>query len=212
MGAKPADLFVGVVEFFSVLLPGAFLTFAFERLPATRVFGSVLPALRDPSERWIAFAFSSYLVGHFVFQIGSLLDGSYDRWVRPRKARGTADRLYLLARKLKIEEDRMDEAVINTFKWCNSYIRTRNDAAIAVVDGLEASHKFFRSMVVAFLAFALLCAVNSTLGGSRLSAMLVSLILMVVSYWRFSELRWKMTQANYLYYVQLKNVPREAGS
>jgi hypothetical protein len=67
-------------------------------------------------------------------------------------------------------------------------------------------------MVVAFLSFALLCAVNPTLGKSRLAAVLVSLALAVVSYWRFSELRWKMTQANYLYYVQLKNTPDEASS
>jgi hypothetical protein len=212
MGAKPTDLFVGVVEFFSVLLPGAFLTFAFQMLPATRVFGTVLPALHESGERWIAFGFLSYLVGHLVFQIGSLLDTSYDRFVRPRKARDTGDRLYLLARKLKAERDLIDDAVINTFKWCNAYIRTHSDSAIAVIDSLEASHKFFRSMVVAFLSFALLCAVNPNLGKSRLASVMVSLALAVVSYWRFSELRWKMTQANYLYYVQLKNTPDEASS
>ena len=151
-------------------------------------------------------------MGHFVFQIGSLLDRSYDKLVRPHKARSTADRLYLYAKKLKIEQDRIDDGVINTFKWCNAYVRTRSDAAIAVVDGLEASHKFFRSMVVAFLAFALLCAINSGPGRTRLLAVLISLVLAVISYWHFSELRWKMTQAAYLYYVQMKNTPEEAKS
>jgi hypothetical protein len=210
MGAKPADLFVGVVEFFSVLLPGAFLTFAFQMLPGARVFGSILPALHEPAERWIAFAFSSYLVGHFVFQIGSLLDTTYDRLVRSRKARSSGDRLYLLARRIKNERDQVGEEIINTFKWCNSYIRTRSDAAIAVVDGLEASHKFFRSMVIAFLAYALLCAVNPISVRLRLGSGLVAVALAVVSYWRFSELRWKMTQANYLYYLQLKTAKDEA--
>lgn len=80
MNFDPQKFFIGLMEFFSILLPGALLTYLF--------MGEAGPAvLEDRSERlagaeaWAAFLFASYLFGHPVFLLGSRLDKLYD-WAR----------------------------------------------------------------------------------------------------------------------------------
>src|SRR5947209_940645 len=84
-GYTPPDLFVGATQLFAVVLPGAIFTFLCvpfrdERLPA------ILGRIPEGAERWIAFGVTSYVVGHFLFAIGSLiLDPIYDRFYAKTK-------------------------------------------------------------------------------------------------------------------------------
>jgi len=78
--AKPGDFFVGVTDLFSVLLPGAVLTFvamrAEQSLGPADLFG--LLRLRDAAG-YTAFGVSAFLLGHLVDMAGaSILDGVYD--------------------------------------------------------------------------------------------------------------------------------------
>ncbi len=78
--AKPGDFFVGVTDLFSVLLPGAVLTFiamrAEESLGLVDLFG--LLQLKDAAG-YTAFAVSAFLLGHLVDMVGAaVLDGIYD--------------------------------------------------------------------------------------------------------------------------------------
>jgi hypothetical protein len=200
---KPSDFFVGVVEFFSVLLPGAFLAYATRLLPGDLVFGRILPPLdkvNRGTENWIVFVFASYVIGHFVFQAGSLLDHSYDKWYRPRKAASEGDDLFRTAAAMKCDLENVPNTVSNAFKWASAYVRTHSPSAIALVDQFEASQKFFRSMVIAFTVYALLCV-----GTGRWLGAALFVLLAYFSYVRFGDLRWKMTQAAYLFYVQLRS-------
>src|SRR5262252_8778470 len=80
-GGKPADFFVGLVDFFAILLPAAML--AFVLYVGVRLAGATVPRLTTP-EGWIAFAafaLVAYVLGHFLFVIGSLcIDPLYDLW------------------------------------------------------------------------------------------------------------------------------------
>ena len=67
MGFDPQKLFIGVVDFFAVLMPGALLAY-FGRYWTEPPF-----QLKGP-EGWIVFFFASYLLGHFAFLFGTILD------------------------------------------------------------------------------------------------------------------------------------------
>jgi hypothetical protein len=78
---KPANFFIGVTEFFSILLPGAAITFIAyvwlkDIVPEAHVL-RVLLGLKDVSG-WVAFAVVSYVTGHVVVSLGTHLDPLYD--------------------------------------------------------------------------------------------------------------------------------------
>src|SRR5256885_4363402 len=88
MDYKPSDAFVGMLDFFAILLPGALLTLIV-MVPARRYLfdGNILPPLQGEAQSWVAFVFASYLLGHFVFLLGSHLDSFYDKTYRTIKTR-----------------------------------------------------------------------------------------------------------------------------
>ena len=63
-----------MIDFFSILLPGAVVTALIKREVEPILFPSVFPKYTSEVEGWAVFLFASYLLGHFVFLIGSWLD------------------------------------------------------------------------------------------------------------------------------------------
>jgi hypothetical protein len=77
---EPQKFFIGLTDFFSVLLPGALLTFLLMGEVGPVALGDRYAKL-DGAQAWAAFLFASYLFGHLVFLFGSWLDEFYD-WAR----------------------------------------------------------------------------------------------------------------------------------
>lgn len=73
--AKPSDFFVGVTDFFAVLLPGASVLYLFRPLILTRTPMPWLPA--TPAQGWALFLVLAYIVGHLLHAIGSWLLDNY---------------------------------------------------------------------------------------------------------------------------------------
>jgi hypothetical protein len=80
MSFDPQKFFIDLMDFFSILLPGALLTFILMGDAGSVVLGLRASELVGP-EGWAAFLFVSYLLGHLVFLLGSWLDEFYD-WAR----------------------------------------------------------------------------------------------------------------------------------
>ncbi len=80
---KPKDAFVGVIDLFAILLPGAVLTFVAQRVLsplALMVDASVLSPFKLEHEAgWVAFFAASYLLGHLLFSASAKLDTLYDK-------------------------------------------------------------------------------------------------------------------------------------
>src|SRR4051812_4558957 len=83
--AKPSDFFLGVTDLFSILLPGAALTYVLAGLElheisigrASDTLGLLHWSASTPG--YVAFLVLSFLVGHGTDMMGSLaLDGVYD--------------------------------------------------------------------------------------------------------------------------------------
>src|SRR5688500_12885001 len=84
MDLKPGDFFIGIIDFFSVLLPGALITFFIDAHWRDEIFGpgNIVPYEPDNLSRGLIFLFCSYVLGHFIFALGSQLDPLYNRLLR----------------------------------------------------------------------------------------------------------------------------------
>ncbi len=171
MSFEPQKFFIGLIDFFSVWLPGAILAYlladvALAWLPAG--------ARTDDGAGWALFLFGSYVAGHFIFLLGAWLDRFYDKVrgaTRERQiqalakgergsgalARGLAGSLFAkddkaLAAALRLKEAALsrlgDAAAINTFQWSKARLATEHPAALAIVNRFEADSKFFRSLCI----------------------------------------------------------------
>lgn len=86
MNFDPQKFFIGLMDFFSILLPGALLTYLLMGEVGPVVLGDRYSKLAG-AEAWAAFLFASYLFGHLVFLLGAWLAEFYDR-ARPYTLNG----------------------------------------------------------------------------------------------------------------------------
>jgi hypothetical protein len=173
----PRKFFIGVIDLFSVVLPGALLTFALMGEPARHVLGDRYDAFTGPAG-WLAFFFASYVLGHFIFLIGAafLDDFLYDP-IREatrgkqieRLAKGLPPSVPLLRFLARLVVKRGSDATqrrvtkikdhyvrllgptsgLNAFQWCKArLILKKHAAAVDTILRFEADSKFFRSFAV----------------------------------------------------------------
>jgi hypothetical protein len=196
---KPGDFLLGVLDFFAILLPGAMAAWlAVQYIPARGLRDALLLGFEkqgEPSD-WVtvgAFLLASYVLGHFVFMMGSRLDGSFDRWRRRTKPH-TRDRMYQSACRVQKSLTRdLADSDWTTLKWARAYIQVKAQHARFEIDRLEADQKFFRSLVVIAVAFA---AHFFLLKGAPVAGLL-AVGAGALSFSRYVEQRWKMTELTY---------------
>jgi 8-oxo-dGTP pyrophosphatase MutT (NUDIX family) len=220
MSFEPQKFFIGLMDFFSILLPGAVLTYLSMADVGKVVLGDRYASLTG-AQGWAVFLFASYLLGHLAFLLGSWLDEFYD-WAR----RYTLNvQVVLLARRgrllswparalvwLVFKRERnlaVDRAVrikqqalgalqakdsINTFQWCKALLNIQSQESLAVVQRFEADSKFFRCFTVVLLL--LLAAWPFQHKWPRVGIAVV-LILLLLALWRYMEQRYKATNQAY---------------
>jgi hypothetical protein len=71
---EPQTFFIGVIDLFSILLPGALATALVKRAAEPILFPAIFPYHTGETVGWGVFLFASYLLGHFIFLFGSFLD------------------------------------------------------------------------------------------------------------------------------------------
>jgi 8-oxo-dGTP pyrophosphatase MutT (NUDIX family) len=222
MGFEPQKFFIGLVDFFSILLPGALLTYSLrDKLRAWT------PA--EPTARWVAFLFAAYLIGHFVFLLGSVLldDYVYDpirdatrgaqiRRLAAGKRRRSAllrglARLFFkqgvdapLQQAVRIKEHHLASlgagGSINAFQWCKARLMLKHPPAIAEVERLEADSKFFRSLLIVLL---ILVPLSSSQHQREIA--IAAAALLPFAFWRFCERRAKAVNQAYWYAITLES-------
>lgn len=202
MENKPGDFFVGLVDFFSILLPGALLAFLLKDVAEKHVFGVVLPAIRTQVEGWVTFAFAAYLLGQFVSLIGAtFMDWIYDHTYLIYQRRN-GDLCYEKARELAGGYGKLS----NILKWAGVCVRLRSPDATLELDRFKATSKFFRSLFVVLLVYLIAFTRNS-----QWPASFATIALLALSFWRFSNQRWKFTEFSYLYFIALNVHSEETG-
>lgn len=152
MNVEPQKFFIGLMDFFSILLPGALLTWLLMGEMGPVLLGDRYAQLAG-AQAWAAFLFASYLLGHLVFLLGSWLDGIYD-WLRDQtlnwQIRHVASRGSVLSwpirvcvllvfkrecnlavnRAVKIKEHVLAapqaKDAINAFQWCKALLHVES--------------------------------------------------------------------------------------
>jgi hypothetical protein len=227
VGFEPQKFFIGMLDFFSILLPGVIVTYVLRGDAGTRVLGDAYPEL-EGGEAVAFFLVLSYLLGHFVFLLGAALldDNVYDplrnatagrkgprieegkkparTWVRlvSRFFVGTGekhDKALDWAVALKKEQLDDNEDAINAFQWCKARLLFEKPDALAKVERFEADSKFFRSLVMLFAVLAPAFLVSQEW---RLTAL--AFVLMVLAFWRYVDQRLKSTTYAYWYLLTLE--------
>jgi hypothetical protein len=235
MELKPETFFIGLIDFFSILLPGAVVAYlAKDHLPP-----GLLPEdfLKDPheGEAWAVFLFTSYILGHFVFLMGSKLDD----WVYQRlwDAVGDAKRdaegepvtgpsspiVQSLARKIfgktptlaldevrKLRKNKVPEinlAAINTFQWAKARLTLQCPAGLLEVQRFEADSKFFRSLVVVLFLTSVWMILHMFRGGKDGQGLVICLALGFLSLWRYIDRRKKAILQAYYYILTMEQYP-----
>jgi ADP-ribose pyrophosphatase YjhB (NUDIX family) len=175
------------------------------------------------------FLITSYLLGHFIFLIGSaaLDDHIYD----PVKSATFADQIRSVAKgeklspswarllakiflknstappvrhAVKIKEYYLDplnaSPSVNAFQWAKAQLVQDHPAALASVQRFEADSKFFRSL------FVVLCIVFPwSLLAHQYPLAIACLPLLALAFWRYLDERGKATNQAYWYVITLES-------
>src|SRR5262249_6167075 len=203
MKFDPSKFYIGVVDLFSIMLPGGVLAYYLYASVGSRIFGPLFPELRGDTASWIVFIFAAYLLGHIVFLIGSYLDKFYGP-IRKAFWPATEDFAYVQAREIKrrfISE--LDGEPINTFQWSKVVLSLQHPPGLVEVARFEADSKFFRTLVVVLT----ILLVSVIWHGPRDLLIPALLMLIALSFWRYVERRYKSTQQAYWYVIVL-HTPR----
>ncbi|HLO32603.1 MAG TPA: hypothetical protein VK249_25875 [Anaerolineales bacterium] len=219
---KPSDFFVDVLEFFTILLPGACLIYLIQPLIINNTPALWLPA--NETQGWIVFLVLAYIAGHLLHAIGSWIldDYVYNKFYVPRWRASHSQAVKWInggdSTSLRKDKDAVNTLLarvylttkVNTqgtnyYDWCLSAVRMNSPAGTVEVDRLQADSKFFRSMVLIFLVTALL---SLQYGLMWLSIGFAALTIFAT--WRFCELRWTATKRVYEYYLLLQPTTKES--
>ena len=164
---KPTDLFIGIIDFFAVLVHG---------VVAVLVIGWAinfpLSGKQEVSFLGVALV-AGFVLGHIVHGLGSFLDiWVYDpffkHWTPKGEAHGlrrkayfrSNDKIYLASKKL-ITFQAHDAPTsgglpVGVYQWARAWLRIHSPEATAELDRLEADSKLFRSLSVIALGI-LIC-------------------------------------------------------
>lgn len=197
---KPADFFIGVMEFFAILMPGAVLVYLL-LVTAPGLGATALDPFKPASDvvKWFAYGVAAYVSGHLLHHVGSVLDGWYDKGYVRYKRRFGDERLLRDARALVRADLGGDLEEISTFEWAGSWVRAHSDAAGAELERAGADSKFFRSLCIVAAIGAPVFLVQI-----EVVASVGSFALSWFSYRRFCKRRWDTAQRTYEYFVMLR--------
>ena len=220
MGVDPQKLFIGLMELFTILLPGALLTMLLMDEVGPTVLGDRYGTLTGPAGG-AAFLLAAYLVGHLVFLLSAWLDELWD-WARrhtldaqvvelarrsrllPWPARALVWLAFkredgaALAQTIRLMEHALDplqaRGAVNAFQWSKALLRLESPSSLAVVERFEADSKFFRSLTVVLLVLVVTWSLHDLWPPVGVP---VALALVVLALWRYGEQRLKSINQAY---------------
>src|SRR3954453_2617709 len=191
MNFEPQKFFIGLVDFFSIFMPGALLTYLVKDWVALKFLGSAGYPLSG-IEPAIVFFFASYLLGHAAFLLSAVLDEwIYDpiraltdlgqikrladgkdlspRWQRRLAASDllfsweASDKTVMQAQRIKARalHHLAAEDAVNAFQWCKARLTKDLPEGSLAVQQFEAASKFFRSLFVVLATLAVFYARQS---------------------------------------------------
>ena len=229
MNLEPQKIFIGLMDFFSILLPGALLTYLLKGSLGPLFLGSADFSNITGTEAWVVFFFCSYLLGHFIFLLGATILDDYIYEPVRKATLGSQFELLAGGKKLSlnlvrkialflfgrdadmplrqvllIKEHYLNPAgateAINAFQWCKARLTVENSEGLAMVQRFEADSKFFRSLLIVLVVF-----IPWGLAQGQWDITLISTLLMLLAAWRYADQRMKATRQAYWHIITLES-------
>ena len=152
---KPGDFFLGVIDFFGILLPGAVLLFL-----QGEYISTLIPNVSKLSDRgtafWISFLIASYLLGHLLHGAGELLTILRNKYLKTYQKRDKNCAMFnkvseAIKESKTFPEDPPKGHRNRTFHRALNFVRLKSPDAVAEIERQTASYKLFRSLTMVFL-------------------------------------------------------------
>ncbi len=194
MEYKPSDLFIGAIEFFGILVPGAVLLFLDGDLLLKSLgleFG--LGSLGQSA----AFLAGSYVIGHFLLGVGVPLNRALE-FYRP----ATRDPFYAEVKESIPLPTARRESRTDAFYRAYSFVRLKSPSALAEIERQMADYKLFRSLTLVFALDLVLIWVR---GGSGWPRPIFAGVLCILAAARFCFLLGWTYRITFEYYTLLTN-------
>ena len=202
MAFKPGDFFLGVIDFFGVLIPGAVLVYLHGSLLLNELSPIGAPVPNDPVSPWVLFLIVAYVSGELLLGLGvplnrlqetiympEYLDSYYEEVKKsiklPPEAQGPktpVQRFMYQVRLLLSPFDKQKTGRPAAYHRAYSYVRLHSAQATAEIDRQAAEYKLFRGLVLVFLLDFPLAWFSDSL---TLSRAVVVFVLLVFALWRF---------------------------
>ena len=151
---KPADIFINIVDFFAIIIPGGVLSYTIYH-NYTITLDNIIQ-LRG-YEYWVAFFFFSFFLGHIFSFIAEKIDKlwSSNFWISSNE--GLWNTVINIRNRIgKIS----DSNEISIYQWCRSILIIVSPEATADINRIVASADFFRNLYVVFPIAALLSFIS----------------------------------------------------
>lgn len=169
MNFEPQKFFIGLIDFFSIILPGAVLIYL-----ANDNWPGQLLSLSE-SESWVVFLVAAYLVGQCLDTLGAfILDAWFYQimnWRQPAFSRlaegkekselgykkylptiGLHFNFEILRQARRLMESYLDlnrlSSAFSTFQWARARLIASPSDVLSEFHRLEAMSKFFRSLTI----------------------------------------------------------------
>ena len=194
MAYKPGDFFMGVIDFFGILVPGAVLLF-FEQTFIINALGLQLSL--DRTGLWVMFLLGSYVLGHFLLGIGVPLN----RLLRLYRPEGK-DKFYREVKEMiNLPPGRKKRT--DAFYRAYSFVRLNSASALAEIERQMADYKLFRSLTLVFALDFILVLFRGNAAWPRL---LFSGTLFILAALRFLFLLGWTYRITFEYYALLNRL------
>jgi hypothetical protein len=196
--SKPSEFYVGALDLFAILLPGAIASAILTPRIGPLVLGPVIDPPTSAAGTWATFLTCSYFIGHLIFLVGSYLDRFYNM-LRERLNPYGNESAYRCATRIRDSiVDEQERSALNTFQWARSVLIATNPTAADDVHRLEADSKFFRSLLI-------VCglSVGVFLADDMAAQSLVPLALIPMCFARYYERRLKSTTQAYIHVITM---------
>lgn len=201
MNHKPSDLFLSVIDFFGVLIPGAVFTFLHGDF-LLRPLGLSVGSLQSLTN-WVPAFCTSFVLGHFLLGFGVPLNKIATRFL----GKDTLAYFNAVHTDLKLPPD-VSVNKTNVFYSACSFIRIHSSEAMAELERQVAEYKLFRSLTLLFLLDIPLSALSDSYSLPRL---VISVLIVCLAAYRFSTLSDWAYRLAFDFYLQLQK-PATGGS
>jgi hypothetical protein len=176
MSDKPGDFFLGVIDFFGILVPGVALLILQRPTLAGLAASISVPQTRDWLD-WVPALVAAYVAGHFLLGLSVPLN-RLDTMVFPE----TGDPYFQAVQHQVPLPPNVAPRRSDVFNAAYSFIRIASPAALAEVERQAAEYKLFRSLTLLFILDALLTIV---LGPSSWRRVMIDSMLALAAGARF---------------------------